>query len=447
MLSRRQTAKSGDLSYEQQQTYSDYYDTYSGQTRPNAEILLNGADFQSADCAQYEVGSYTGEEDGSTRDNALIWNSADGSFTYTIQVPETGVYSIEATYCPLVSNTSEISFSLAIDGEIPYDTASRLTLNKVYRNREDMKEDSKGNQVRPTQVQTEMWRTCWIGDSDGLFNEPLLFYLEQGTHEITLSSQKAYFALESLRFAQPEEVPTYAEYVNSTDAAVEAWVSLGRDQAQVVKDLVESEFQQQYNVPISINLVVGGVVEATLADKGPDVALFLGGEFPVNLAARGLLADLSQMDGYDDMTKLYQDTAMVPYQYEGGTYGMPLTRSWAMMFYRKDVLSELGFSSAPKTWEDLIDMLPAFQRNYMSAGLARAGVAMAAAVFMLVPWVPEQSPQRNTITSTTMTAGMKQPRLRQDIPHSVPSADWIWAAVRSIIRQIYSGTGKTVFIL
>ncbi|WP_294579988.1 hypothetical protein [uncultured Ruminococcus sp.] len=166
MLSRRQTAKSGDLSYEQQQTYSDYYDTYSGQTRPNAEILLNGADFQSADCAQYEVGSYTGEEDGSTRDNALIWNSADGSFTYTIQVPETGVYSIEATYCPLASNTSEISFSLAIDGEIPYDTASRLTLNKVYRNREDMKEDSKGNQVRPTQVQTEMWRTCWIGDSD-----------------------------------------------------------------------------------------------------------------------------------------------------------------------------------------------------------------------------------------------------------------------------------------
>lgn len=62
-------------------------------------------------------------------------------------------------------------------------------------------------------------------------------------------------------------------------------------------------------------------------------------------------------------------------------------------------------------------------------------------------WVPEQSPQRNTITSTTMTAGMKQPRLRQDIPHSVPSADWIWAAVRSIIRQIYSGTGKTAFIL
>ena len=144
---------------------------------------------------------------------------------------------------------------------------------------------------------------------------------------------------------------------------------------QVVKDLVESEFQQQYNVPISINLAVGGVVEATLADKGPDVALFLGGEFPVNLAARGLLADVSQMDGYDEMTRLYQDTAMVPYQYEGGTYGLPLTRSWAMMFYRKDVLSELGFTQAPQTWEELIDMLPALQRSYMSAGLVLPAVA------------------------------------------------------------------------
>ena len=81
------------------------------------------------------------------------------------------------------------------------------------------------------------------------------------------------------------------------------------------------------------------------------------------------------MDGYDEMTKLYQENAMVPYQYEGGTYGLPLTRSWAMMFYRKDVLSELGFTQAPQTWEDLIDMLPALQRNYMSAGLVLPAVA------------------------------------------------------------------------
>ena len=135
-------------------------------------------------------------------------------------MPETGLYSIEASYCPLISNTSEITFSLAIDGEVPYDTASRLTLNKVYQNDGAITTDSVGNQVRPSQEQAEIWLTSWIGDNDGLFNEPLLFYLEAGSHEITLEATKGYFAFEYLRFAQPESVPTYDEYAASIDASV-----------------------------------------------------------------------------------------------------------------------------------------------------------------------------------------------------------------------------------
>lgn len=137
-------------------------------------------------------------------------------------------------------------------------------------------------------------------------------YLELASPDKDFPSIKAGF-WSSLSYSFQRFTASWDESYNSLssttgDDAIEVWVSLGRDQAQVVKDLVESEFQQQYNVPISINLVVGGVVEATLADKGPDCALFLGGEFPVNLAARGLLADVSKMDGYDEMTKLYRKT-------------------------------------------------------------------------------------------------------------------------------------------
>ncbi len=151
--------------------------------------------------------------------------------------------------------------------------------------------------------------------------------------------------------------------------AINVWVSLGRDQALVVKSLVESEFSEQYDTPIAVNLVVGGVVEATLAGKGPDVALFLGGEFPVNLAARGLLVDLKEFPDYDQTAQRFQQYATVPYQYDNGVYGLPLTQSWAMMFYRKDILSEMGYTQAPQTWDDIIDMLPALQRNYMYVGL------------------------------------------------------------------------------
>lgn len=74
-----------------------------------------------------------------------------------------------------------------------------------------------------------------------------------------------------------------------------------RDQAQIIKEMTENNFIPEHNIPISVNLVTGGIVEATLAGKGPDAALFLGGEFPVNLAARDLLVDISQ---YPDLTKL-----------------------------------------------------------------------------------------------------------------------------------------------
>jgi len=40
-----------------------------------------------------------------------------------------------------------------------------------------------------------------------------------------------------------------------------------------------------------------------------------------------------------------------------------------MMFYRTDILSELGYDHPPETWDELMKMLPAIQRNYMNAGL------------------------------------------------------------------------------
>ena len=60
---------------------------------------------------------------------------------------------------------------------------------------------------------------------------------------------------------------------------------------------------------------------------------------------------------------------MTHYEYNGGVYGLPISQTFPMMFYRTDILTELGYTSPPETWTELIDMLPALQRNYMSVGL------------------------------------------------------------------------------
>ena len=50
------------------------------------------------------------------------------------------------------------------------------------------------------------------------------------------------------------------------------------------------------------------------------------------------------------------------------TYGIPQTMSFAMMFYRMDVLASLGIG-VPETWDDLLSCLPVIQSNNMSIGV------------------------------------------------------------------------------
>ena len=671
-------------------SFSEYYDLYSGESRPESEIILDKDDISEVVSGDITTGSFT-SDDGEKRDNVILWNSADGSVAFDLDVPETGNYCISADYCPMLSGSSDIELEMEIDGKLPYDTASRMTLGRVWTDEREIYTDIRGNQVRPSQVQRSMWKSTVFGDIDGLFSEPLFVYLEKGRHELCFSSERAQLAIAGIKLFSPEELPTYSEYAASAEASVtvegtpsslfriegenalyksdptlyptydnssylaspadprkmvyntigsgswkkalqtvtweipeedigsggwykigikarqdqmrgfdsnrriyidgkvpcreldrvsfsydtdwsvvspksggedifvwlgggmphtisleaitgdigeylrrfegiikelntyyrkvlmitgpspdkytdyyvhekipelvdrfgsisselrevqegieglsgskgteaaslenmavildkctakplripsylgqikdgitslsawmrdhrdqpleidyiefasadreftgcdeklgkslkfgldafigsffedyttlsdveneeamEVWVSLGRDQAQVVKEMTENRFMQETGIPVSVNLVTGGVVEASLAGKGPDVALFLGGEFPVNLAARDLLVDISQFDDFDEVKGRFQKNAMTQYTYNGGCYGLPISQSFPMMFYRTDVLTELGIFSPPETWSELIDMLPALQRNYMSVGL------------------------------------------------------------------------------
>lgn len=169
----------------------------------------------------------------------------------------------------------------------------------------------------------------------------------------------------------------YTVLSDTTENSVNVWSSLGRDQTNVVKQMVDSQFNGKYGVDVAINLVQGGIMEAVLAGKGPDVSLFTGGEFPINLAIRDLLEPINDKEGFDEVYARYAESAFVPYTYENTPYAIPLTRNFPMMFYRKDILSSIGIYEYPETWDDLIDMLPAFQRNYMQPGLVLPGVAVS----------------------------------------------------------------------
>lgn len=204
--------------YTEQTAYSDYYHTYIRENRPEKTVLVQGSDYISikhSEEADVSAGSFGSTYHQENKDQVLIWNAPDGTVSYQVSIPETGIYCLYFSYLPIPANMTNIEFSILIDGNSPYDTASRATLNKAYINSEEIHLDKKGNQVRPTQIQTGIWMNTPLMDIDGLFNDPLIFYLEQGIHEISFVINKGYFALDYFQLYTPETLPDYADYRNS----------------------------------------------------------------------------------------------------------------------------------------------------------------------------------------------------------------------------------------
>ena len=178
----------------------------------------------------------------------------------------------------------------------------------------------------------------------------------------------------------------YTMLSDTSEKSLNVWVALGRDQATVVKDLVDNDFNQHNTgVQASINLVQGAILEATLSGKGPDIALFLGGDFPIQCAARGLLVDISEYNDYEDVVKSrFTPTIETLYSYNGGVYGLPVSQIFPMMFYRSDILEELGIScpdEVPETWDQLISIIPVLQRSYLTVGLVQPTSNLSSSIF------------------------------------------------------------------
>lgn len=149
----------------------------------------------------------------------------------------------------------------------------------------------------------------------------------------------------------------------SGGGSVKVWISgAGRDQAQVLSDMISESFVPETGVTVDLELVQGSLIEATLAGTGPDVALLVAEDQPVNFALRGALQDLSGFDTYDEVEARFYPSAIEPFRFNGGVYAIPDTQVFEMLFYRTDVFANLGIE-APNTWQEFYEILPVIQRN------------------------------------------------------------------------------------
>ena len=186
------------------------------------------------------------------------------------------------------------------------------------------------------------------------------------------------------------------ENLNSEDA-VQVWNAFGRDQAQVIRNLINNNFSPMTGITVDLKLINGGtLLPSILAGVGPDCYIGIGDDTIINYAIRGAIVNIENLDGFKDL--LYykvDDDFNTVYDTDGNPvknpnaqfneaamlvlgiadaedkmhyYGLPDTQSFPMMFIRTDILADLGIKSLD-TWQELLESATILAQNSMTIGL------------------------------------------------------------------------------
>lgn len=156
------------------------------------------------------------------------------------------------------------------------------------------------------------------------------------------------------------------------------WIGTGRDQANVIKTLIDETFTSKTGINVNVQLVdMNTLLRAELAGEGPDVAIQVantngiagavlntGNDTPVNYGLRNAVLDLTQFDDWQEVTSRFYDSALTAFTFDGALYALPETETFPVMFYRKDILAEVGLE-LPQTWDEVKVAMTVLAKNQM----------------------------------------------------------------------------------
>ncbi|MBO7303884.1 MAG: extracellular solute-binding protein, partial [Clostridia bacterium] len=193
--------------------------------------------------------------------------------------------------------------------------------------------------------------------------------------------------------------------------AIDVWLQTGRDQANIWRSMLDAQngFTDSTGYAVRLKLIAGGLLPSILAGKGPDVYMGLGEDSVINYSIRGAIMGVSGNFKHEKINNDYFNKTYYTYRTDSGyevseeyrgedglsfvslpfkqyvsenfvqsamdtitllevSYGVPQTMDFSMMFYRMDVLADLGLE-VPETWTQMLAMLPVFQANNMEIGV------------------------------------------------------------------------------
>ena len=166
----------------------------------------------------------------------------------------------------------------------------------------------------------------------------------------------------------------YAEDAGRDAVTLEVWVSRGKEWAEIMKELADEDFTPKTGINVNMNVLPSGQANAgqvnalmlsITSGKAPDVALGLSADSPAEFAFRDAVLDLTRFPDFEEISKRFYPSILTPLKYKKGVFALPETMDFLVMFYRTDILGDIG-AIIPDTWNELYErVLPKLYQNGM----------------------------------------------------------------------------------
>lgn len=197
-----------EYTIEMKKYYADYLEeVLSDQTdiARNHSIAPTQLLFSNQNSTKYP-GGYEGYEDP-----AFCWSDKTEWIEYDFESDREALYEIQIDYY-LENRGQESSFSVEVNGEVPFSEAYKITLLGGFKDRtEEPLYNSTGDEIAPGQVPVFKWRTTNISDSQGMNDEVLLFKINKGVNKIRFNKIDNEVVLGKVKLVSQEEIPSYSE--------------------------------------------------------------------------------------------------------------------------------------------------------------------------------------------------------------------------------------------
>lgn len=174
----------------------------------------------------------------------------------------------------------------------------------------------------------------------------------------------------------------------TTKDEVVIWVNRSTYYVSMMQQFADAYYTPNTGIKVRFNLLPdeSKIIYANASDTVPDAALGVGSGVPYSLGLRGALVDLRELSEFGETLSNFPAGSIMSYIEGDHVYGLPETQDFVVQYYREDLLNVLGID-VPKTYEELIEILPTLQRYGMNYYMPLAGGAGLKSLGTTAPFI------------------------------------------------------------